>query len=378
MTITAVASASSSIPASKISLSGNKITVAGIQIPYNGSGALSITATFPETCGIDQALAWTSTAKGGLFVNNEVFTLTSDSSLVTRLTHVGTLALEFVAPPTSVLKDAPFDVVVKQKSTTCPSLSLPPVTITLVGSPAFTAGTATPNGMQTTFAGNKLGAVGPATLTASATNYASATASLTVFTNTAVENSCSSNPSTVPPTTGTFNASCATNNVTVTGFAEGFRGFNKGGSSCPAVNFNLTNNICNTVAQTDANGKLIPPNAVSFVWDQTLGAAAFTYTVTWKPEYVDPLTGLPLNARTKWCTANTATPCDTTAVLKACIGTAVAVGSIPSGQPACISEETWATVADTDCSFLPTPSSPLACIRVTTTIIDAVDPPIIR
>ena len=378
VTITAVASASSSIPASKISLSGNKITVAGIQIPYNGSGALSITATFPETCGIDQALAWTSTAKGGLFVNNEVFTLTSDSSLVTRLTHVGTLALEFVAPPTSVLKDAPFDVVVKQKSTTCPSLSLPPVTITLVGSPAFTAGTATPNGMQTTFAGNKLGAVGPATLTASATNYASATASLTVFTNTAVENSCSSNPSTVPPTTGTFNASCATNNITVTGFAEGFRGFNKGGSSCPAVNFNLTNNICNTVAQTDANGKLIPPNAVSFVWDQTLGAAAFTYTVTWKPEYVDPLTGLPLNARTKWCTANTATPCDTTAVLKACIGTAVAVGSIPSGQPACISEETWATVADTDCSFLPTPSSPLACIRVTTTIIDAVDPPIIR
>jgi hypothetical protein len=379
VTITAVASASSSIPASKISLSGNKITVAGIQIPYNGSGALSITATFPATCGIDQPLAWTSTAKGGLLVNWEVFTLTSDSSLVTRLTNLGNLALAFVTPPTSVLKDAPFDVVVKQTSTTCPTTALPPVAIALASSPAFTTlGTATQNGVRTTFTGNKLGAIGPATLTASAPGYASATASLTVFTNTAVENSCSSNPSTTPPLTGTFNASCATNNITVTGFAEGFRGFNKDGTSCPAVNFNLTNNICQTVAQQDANGKLIPPNAVSFVWDQSLGAAAFTYTVTWKPEYVDPSTGLPVNARTKWCTANTATPCDTTAVLKACIGTAVAVGSIPSGQPACIAEETWATVAEADCSFLPTPSSPLACIRVTTTIIDAVDPPIIR
>ena len=251
VTITAVASASSSIPASKISLSGNKITVAGIQIPYNGSGALSITATFPATCGIDQPLAWTSTAKGGLFVNWEVFTLTSDSSLVTRLTNLGNLALAFVAPPTSVLKDAPFDVVVKQTSTTCPTTPLPPVAIALASNPAFTTpGTATQNGVQTTFTGNKLGAIGPATLTASAPGYASAAASLTVFTNTAVENSCSSNPSTAPPLTGTFNASCATNNITVTGFAEGFRGFNKDGTSCPAVNFNLTNNICQTVAQT--------------------------------------------------------------------------------------------------------------------------------
>jgi hypothetical protein len=373
VTITAVASASSSIPASKISLSDNKINVAGIQIPYNGSGALLITATFPPTCGINQPLAWTSTAKGGLFVNWEVFTLTSDSSLETSLTNLGNLALEFVAPPTSVLKDAPFDVVVKQASTTCPGLSLPPVSITLAGNPAFTPGMATPSGTQTTFSGNRLGAVGPATLTASATGYASATKSLTVFTNTANANECSSNASTVPPPTGTFNASCGTNSIAVTGFAEGFRGFNKDGTSCPAINFSLTNNICQTVAQQDANGKLIPPNAVSFVWDQSLQLAAFTYTITWKPEYVDASTGLPVNARTRWCTANTATPCDTTAPLMACIGTTVAVGSIPVGQPACISEETW-TAAPGACDG----TASRACIRVTTTIIDAVDPPIIR
>ena len=81
--------------------------------------------------------------------------------------------------------------------------------------------------------------------------------------------------------------------INVTGFAAGVRGPNKAGT-CDPLNFTLTNNICGSAVQQDANGNFIPPNAVSFVWDQSSQTAAFTYTVTWKAEYVDPGTGLPV------------------------------------------------------------------------------------
>ena len=131
----------------------------------------------------------------------------------------------------------------------------------------------------------------------------------------------------------------------------------------------------------------VPPNAVSFVWDQSTQTAAFTYTVTWKSEYVDPTTGLPIPGRTKYCNGAAPTPCSSTQTLKMCLSPLVAFGSIPAGEPACISEEGSAVVLTGDpggdCQGLPLPPNtppgpPPACVRTTTTIIDAKDPPIIR
>jgi hypothetical protein len=194
------------------------------------------------------------------------------------------------------------------------------------------------------------------------------------------------NPSDLPPPGSQFTASCGgAGGINVSGFAAGVRGPNKAGA-CNPLNFTLTNNICNTVAQPDANGNLIPPNAVSFVWDQSTQTAAFTYTVTWQPEYVDATTGLPASGRTHYCTgADPNNPCATTQILKACLSPLVAFASIPSGEPACASEEGWEVIQTGDpggdCSSLPNPNAPNpppACVRVTTTIIDAKDPPIIR
>ena len=156
-----------------------------------------------------------------------------------------------------------------------------------------------------------------------------------------------------PPPDAQFSASavCGAGSVNVTGFAAGFRGPNKPSTSaCAPLNFSLTNNICNTVTQQDANGKAIPPNAVSFVWDQASQTVAFTYTATWKAEYVNPATGVPFAQRTKYCIGTSlSAPCgdvndpnDPNRVpLQACLSPEIADTSIPSGQPACIVEEDW-------------------------------------
>ncbi len=66
------------------------------------------------------------------------------------------------------------------------------------------------------------------------------------------------------------------------GFAEGGRGpFNKDGAKCGAVDYTFTNNI-------------LSDNSVVLTWNTaSQPGAAFWYTVTWKPEYVSPITGMP-------------------------------------------------------------------------------------
>ena len=94
VSITAVASGSSNIPASKISNAGGTISVNNIAI-YNGqSGTLKITATFPASCAA-QSLTWTSSAQGGFLVSNEVFTLDAANSNLTTNVAAGACKYTF-------------------------------------------------------------------------------------------------------------------------------------------------------------------------------------------------------------------------------------------------------------------------------------------
>ena len=283
--------------------------------------------------------------------------------------------LTITSKPTSAALNAPFDVTV--------GINPGPATVTAdtsaCGSASVSTKSSTTTSTTLTFTIPAGASITACTLAFSATNYSSPP-SVNLKVLAGQTNACAA-PSAPPPPGSQFTASCATGGINVTGFAAGVRGPNKTGP-CDPLNFTLTNNICGTAVQQDANGNFIPPNAVSFVWDQLSQSAAFTYTVTWKAEYVDPATGLPALGRTKYCTGTDPNnPCATMQTLKACMSPLVAFGSIPSGEPACNSEEDWATVSQTECAGLTNPNGdnpPPACIRATTTIIDAKDPPIIR
>jgi hypothetical protein len=292
--------------------------------------------------------------------------------------------LTISSQPSTVALNAPFDVTV--------AINPGPATVgadtSACANASVSTKSSTPTSATLTFTIPAAATITTCTIGFSATNYSPApptplTVNLKVLAGQTTD--CSSaNPSNPPPPGSQFTASCATGGINVTGFAAGVRGPNKAGT-CDPLNFTLTNNICNSVAQPDANGNSIPPNAVSFVWDQTAQTAAFTYTVTWKSEYVDPSTGLPFPGRTQYCTGTGPNACATTQTLKACLSTQIAFGSIPAGDPACSTEEGWAVVQPGDpggdCTGLPNPNGtnpPPACVRVTTTIIDAKDPPITR
>jgi len=105
VSITAVASGSSNIPANRISSSGGTISVSNIAILNNQSGTLKITATFPASCTA-QSLPWTSSAKGGFIVNNEVFTLDAgNSNLITNIA-AGRCNYTFVTDKPAVIAGA--------------------------------------------------------------------------------------------------------------------------------------------------------------------------------------------------------------------------------------------------------------------------------
>jgi hypothetical protein len=78
------------------------------------------------------------------------------------------------------------------------------------------------------------------------------------------------------------------------GVTDAFRlAYNKDGSACKLVNYNFINDIANT-------------NSVMLQWDTAAQpSAGFTYTVFWKPEWVNPGTGLPGTVtKVAWFEAN--------------------------------------------------------------------------
>lgn len=348
---------------------------------------LPVNVAATSTCsanGWDASVAWTGSSLAG-----ETFAKVAPTSLggYSATTSVLTgLSLSFTTIPVSVVNGAPFSVAVRQ-STSCAGVTPPTVTITLSGSvagapsPSFVAGTPTAAGDTTTFAGNRFTSLGVATLTASAPGYTPVSRSFNVFASGGLDCSTAANPTpTDPPSAFQFDGSPGVNDIAITSYAKGVRGPNKA-SPCQLVNYTFLNNVLGPSGVTDGNGNTLPSNAVSFIWDTIAQPdAAYRYTVTWQAEYVGA-NGLPQRT-TRYC-QGVGVDCTLAAnqiALQACVGTDVAVTSLPAGQPACIVGEVWTTVVpSSECGPNPNaPNAAPACVRTSTTIIDAKDPVMIR
>jgi hypothetical protein len=144
--VTAVASGSANIPSNKITApspatAGGTISVSGISISNNQSGTLKITAAFPASCTA-QTLAWTSSAKGGWIVNNEVFALDAANSNL-KTTIAGGACTFSLAGDTSVAAGSAAAVVTMTLTNNAPATGsaitaitlTPPLGVTIV-SPA--------------------------------------------------------------------------------------------------------------------------------------------------------------------------------------------------------------------------------------------------
>lgn len=225
-----------------------------------------------------------------------------------------TATLAFGPLPTSFVQGDPYSIQVTA-STNCGPAS---ATVTLADTPSTATAdlAATRTGSSVVFPVT-FAQLGTVTLTASAAGFTPVSRTFTVY---------DGNLECRPLVPFEFDASVGgATDVNQTGYAKGERGqYNKDGSICVPVNYTFTNNVVGSATPlVDANGNQVPPNGVSFVWDTAAQAgASFKYTVTWRPEWVDAVTGLP-SRQTRICTGASPTPCTTTAVAKACLASSL-------------------------------------------------------
>lgn len=248
------------------------------------SFTLTLKVSVGSTAATCSGLQWNAAAWTGSSFSGDTFRqlFPPELAVSSTTTIASGLALQFLPLADPVVQDEPFGVTVRQTSACGPSTTLPPAAITLAGTPNFTGGgTRTSSGGQASFTG-AFGSLGPASLTATSPGYAPASMSLVVYDG---ELECEPGDPylfSAPPVDGVVVQPVVTDDRK-TGFARGRRGpSNKDGSACIAVGYTFVNDILNN-------------NTVSLTWDTsgTQKGAAFEYTVTWKPEYVDATSGLP-------------------------------------------------------------------------------------
>ena len=192
-------------------------------------------------------------------------------------TVVSGYALNFSPGPSNTTKNVAITPAVGVTlSSSCGPLN-GPVTITVPGctGACLTGNTATSSGGIATFPNLKIANPGAFHLVASSPGFTSITsASFTVF-----DGILKCEPG-MPFTFSQFPPGVT--NITQPGYAEGQRGKNnKDGSLCVPVAYSFINDILGS-------------NTVMLKWDTaSQPGAAFKYTVTWKPEYVDATTGMP-------------------------------------------------------------------------------------
>ena len=330
------------------------------------------------TSGYWNAQAWTgSSFSGDTFAQltpTQVFTLTNGARTIVSSTTIATDAALQFGSISSVVAGQAFSVTVNQTSSCGTSVTLPPVSVTLSGTPDFTGGgTKTTSGGSATFTGNKFATTGTGTLTASAPGYASAVIELKIFDGTlACKTSTNFNALDLPSTgTGSFDASEGGATVVgETGFVAGVRG-----SGDPAkddcskeINYALYNNIPAPDADPyleDPAGNYIYPGFYSFSWDTSIAPNPVVAVIaTFRPEWGDPTTGLPTHKTLICGNASTPQPCTTAPYdgsgnvqapwkpAVACLSTIVTHSSVPAGELGCVASEKWDVVP----KLIPDPS----------------------
>jgi hypothetical protein len=281
---------------------GGQITFDSGQITIQNMSPLkpqaSFTLTFKATFaggGSCAGLTWTAQAWTGSQLSGNTFRqlfppeTTANPSLFVATGYT----LQFAPGPQNAVKNTviPPPVVVQLTSNACGNATWfnGIVTVTANGNPGLTGGSVNAVSGSATFSSLKIANPGTYTLTASAPSLglvSNPSAPFTVFDGTL---NCSPTPpfqfSNLPP---------GVNNINQPGYAAGQRGtYNKDGSACVVVGYTFINDILNS-------------NSVTLQWDTTSQpGAAFQYTVTWKPEYVDSTTGMPNRVtRVAWYDSN--------------------------------------------------------------------------
>ena len=264
------------------------INVQGMSPVKNGkSFTITLTVKAAPASGCANASAtWSSTTWTGSSLSGDNFLLqTQLSSLTTNMST--SCSMGFVTQPTNALSMGLIGGPVKVQVSPASSFTGKSVTLGIAsapsGSPTFAGGTnvaavdasgfATfPNLSITGPAGAyqlsaSTGVAGDPTATSAPFNIA---ASLGVL-------DCVGNPNGQP---AAFNGTNGTTAV------AGNRGNNKDGSVCKLVAYDLT---------------FLGDRELVFVWDTTNQPnAAFAYSIDWKPEFVDPATGLPKRTKLPW------------------------------------------------------------------------------
>jgi hypothetical protein len=344
------------------------------------------------------AQAWTGSSLGGdtftQLTPAQVLAATNPPRTIVSSTAIATDAALKFGSITSVVVGEAFSVTVNQTSA-CASITLPPVSVTLSGTPDFTRGTETTSGGSHTFTGNEFGSTGPATLTASATGYASAVMELTVFDGTL---GCVTTPfnaiKLLNPTDATFNDGNSFDQFAAA--AEGLSGYlfgargptdSKSDSDCTLINYSVTNRI-NTTSSQDPVGNTVPAGYYSFTFDSgdpdDPKSPVVGIVATFRPEWGDPATGLPAH-KTLICNVELPTLCTTEPYDEdgevqspwkpavACLSTLVQRSSIPPGEIGCVAFEQWEVVPPSgNCPGTP-PGVPV-CLKPTAIMIMGKDP----
>lgn len=332
------------------------------------------------TSGNWNAQAWTgSSFSGDTFTQltpAQILALTNGARTIVSSTTIATDAALQFGSITSVVAGQAFSVTVNQTSSCGTSVTLPPVSVTLSGTPDFTGGgTKTTSGGSATFTGNKFATTGTGTLTASAPGYASAVITLKIFDGTlACNTSTNFNALDLPSTgTGSFDASeGGASAVGDTGFVAGVRGTGdpEKDDCSQEINYALYNNIPTSYNTnlTDPAGNLVYPGFYSFSWDTNIAPNPVVAVIaTFRPEWGDPTTGLPTH-KTLICTN---VPCLTPPYVYpggvetintaggwkaavACLSTIVTHSSVPAGEIGCVASEKWDVVP----KLIPDPDNP--------------------
>lgn len=265
-------------------LSTTSISISNMTPLRSSDPALVLTfkASLPAT-SVCAPLTWTASAWTGSSFSGDTFRLLSPSeTTTTRTTTIANdLALVFQPQPTNALKGAVISPFVAVKATACggPVASFNGlVTLTApacTGACVLSGNTKTAVNGVATFDLLKISAPGDYTLTATTPGLPPVSStSFTIFDGTLV---CK------PGSPYQFlSLAGGADDIADPGYAAGERGaYNKEGSGCVAVLYTFTNNI-------------LTANSVQLQWDTvTQPRAAFKYTVTWKPEYVNQASGLP-------------------------------------------------------------------------------------
>jgi cell division septation protein DedD len=346
-----------------VSPAGGVIT--GLNVAGGTSAPINVTVATQPSCTASGAASWAVAS-----VTPSAFVQSGANPKTTIAAQACSMS---IATPTSAAINTDFSVTV--------GLNSGPggANVTLTSTCGFTgAATTLANGYSAVFTG-KVASPGTCTFNATADKGYPAATAVTGFKVFAAGSLSCGDPN-VPTAANTIIGS-ASPSLTINdpGFAEGVRGQNinkEGLPGCVPVNWTFTNNVLGTGTMPDAKGNPVPANGVSFVWDQAAQPnAAYSYTVTWKPEWFGLASGV--NRKTQFCADVAPNACNIIVNAQACLSPALLPSSIPGTDPACVSAEVWAVVGAGMCTGSPG-AGQNACVIFTTTITDIKDPPIIR